>query len=322
MKNQFLERTELSPRLNLQSYADSKVEHSLRQLIEGFILSYKLDGMSPLTISTHLAKLNRFMSYLDQHELPLDVRIITPPMIRAFLGYVRDTYNLSQASVQRHLVSLKAFFRWVLDEELATVNPTDKVKLRIPPKKVTKGLAYEQMQRLYSALVDNSLEEARNKAIVLIFLDCGLRRAELANLKLADIEQDRGIIRIMGKGSKERLVRMGLKTRKALWRYLLFRGSNRSLYLWLNDKGERFTASGVRQMLRRLGNKLGFRLYPHLLRHTYAISFLRNGANAFEVQYSLGHSTLEMTRRYCEALGYEDVFRRHESASPVDNLKC
>ena len=126
MKNQLLAQSELSPRLNLQSCTDSKTEHSLRHFIDGFILSYKLDGMSPLTISGHQAKLNRFASYLEQQGLPLDIRVITPVAIRAFLGYARDAYGLSQASVQRHLITLKAFFRWLVEEDLATANPTAK----------------------------------------------------------------------------------------------------------------------------------------------------------------------------------------------------
>jgi len=75
----------------------------------------------------------------------------------------------------------------------------------------------------------------------------------------------------------------------------------------------------VQQILRKLGEKLGIKLHPHLLRHTFAISFLRNGANAFECQYALGHSSLEMTRHYTQALSYEDVLKKHEIASPVDN---
>jgi len=81
-----------------------------------------------------------------------------------------------------------------------------------------------------------------------------------------------------------------------------------------------FTVDGIEQMIRNLGKKHGIRLSPHKLRHSFAISFLRNGANPFELQIALGHTTLEMTRRYTQALGFDDVFKRHVIASPVDRL--
>jgi len=164
----------------------------------------------------------------------------------------------------------------------------------------------------------DSQESARNKAIILILLDCGIRVSELANLKIDDVDMKRGVIIVMGKGSKQRLARLGLKTQKALWNYMVYR-KNTSPWLWINRNGKRLTATGVQQMIRELGCKIGIRLHPHLLRHTFAISFLRNGANTFECQYALGHSSLEMTRRYCQALSFDDVFKRHELASPVDN---
>ena len=90
--------------------------------------------------------------------------------------------------------------------------------------------------------------------------------------------------------------------------------------VWLGKGYGKMTADGIAQMIRNLGIGLGIRLSPHRLRHSFAISFLRNGANPFELQIALGHTTLEMTRRYTQALGFEDVFKRHVMASPVDRL--
>lgn len=111
---------------------------------------------------------------------------------------------------------------------------------------------------------------------------------------------------------------MGLNTQKALWKCIMLRESS-SHWLWLNQHGDRLSANGIQQMIRKVGRKLGITLHPHLLRHTFAINFIRNGANTFECQYALGHSSLDMTRRCCQALDFEDVFKRHEVASPVDN---
>ena len=234
------------------------------------------------------------------------------------MGYIRGTYNLDAATVQRYLITLKAFWRWAVDEGFVTENPTARIKLGRPQHKVIRGLPLEQIKVLLNSLRDKSPEDTRNKAIVLMLLDCGLRVSEFANLRLEDVDLSRGVIVVMGKGSKQRLARIGLKTQKALWRYIVLRESSLP-WLWLNQRGDRLTGNGIQQMIRKLGRRLGIPLHPHLLRHTFAISFLRNGANAFECQYALGHSTLEMTRCYCQALNFDDVFRRHELASPVDN---
>ena len=234
------------------------------------------------------------------------------------MGYVRDEYKLDASTVNRYLISLKAFFRWAVEEGLIDENPTARIKLGKPQQKIVKGLHPDKMKELLNGLSDKTLEGIRNKAIVLVLLDCGLRVSELVNLKLEDADISHGVLTVMGNGSKQRLARMGLKTQKALWRYLMLRKSSLT-WLWINECGERLTTSGIQQMVRKLGRKLGIRLYPHLLRHTFAISFLRNGANTFECQYALGHSSLAMTRHYTQALGFEDVFKKHQMASPVDN---
>lgn len=136
---------------------------------------------------------------------------------------------------------------------------------------------------------------------------------------MSDIDFERGIIKTNGKGSKERFARIGVKTQKVLWNYLAHRPKDAE-YVWLGKDNNKMAADSVAQMIRKLGKRLGMRLSPHKLRHSFAISFLRNGANPFELQITLGHTTLEMTRRYTQALGFDDVYKRHVMASPVDRL--
>jgi len=234
---------------------------------------------------------------------------------------VKDNYHLSLATVERYKVALQSFYHWLLDEGFVEFNPMSKVKIAKPDRKLVQSLSPQQMSQLLSSFDGRGIEDYRNKAIVMVLLDTGLRCSELTNLKLQDVDTKRGIIKVMGKGRRERLARVGLKTQKALWHYVVRRGDSSCDYLWLNQRGERLTRYGTEQMLCKLGRKLGFRLYPHLLRHSFAITFLRNGANTFEVQYALGHSSLEMTRRYCSSLSFDDVYNRHQFASPIDNLK-
>jgi site-specific recombinase XerD len=177
----------------------------------------------------------------------------------------------------------------------------------------------EVIQGLLSSLTGRDITTLRNKAMLYMFLDTGLRLSELANLKASDIDLQSGIIKTNGKGNKERFVRIGVKTQKALWNYMAHRPVDTE-HIWQGKDNNKMAVDSIAQMIRNLGKKHGIKLSPHKLRHSFAISFLRNGANPFELQIALGHTTLEMTRRYTQALGFDDVFKRHVVASPVDRL--
>lgn len=126
----------------------------------------------------------------------------------------------------------------------------------------------------------------------------------------------------MGKGAKERVVRMGKTTQKALLRYLLMRTDTHPC-LWVTEERRPLEARGVQMAIKRLCHRANItdaRLGPHTFRHTAAINYLRNGGDVFTLQVMLGHSTLQMTRRYVSVLGIDDLVRVHTKASPVDNL--
>ena len=125
-----------SPSPVFQSYPATLQDLSLSKLIDGFILSYKLEGKSPLTIDSHQRKLNRYLLYVK--DAPLTT--ITTAVIRGFLDRVRDDYNLDAATVQRYLITLKAFYRWAIEEGFTNDNPTTKIKLAKPSQKVIRGL--------------------------------------------------------------------------------------------------------------------------------------------------------------------------------------
>jgi site-specific recombinase XerD len=296
-------------------------------LIEGFLLSCKVENKSPATISFYKNILEKFQWFLGK----CGIETIDATAIRQFLSYLKDSPNrwdstnkranrpVCAYTVDRYYTGLSALFRWATIEGMVESNPMATIKKPRFQHKIIKGLEPEVCQKLIGCFNGKSIEHYRNKAIVYMFLDTGLRLSELANLKMSDINVERGIIRVIGKGDKERLVRIGFKTQKALWSYLARRDSHID-YAWIGRENQPFTATGIAQMIRNLGNRVGISLSPHKLRHSFAISFLRNGANPFELQIALGHSTLEMTRRYTQALGFEDVFKRHVLASPVDRL--
>jgi integrase/recombinase XerC/integrase/recombinase XerD len=167
-----------------------------------------------------------------------------------------------------------------------------------------------------------SFLDLRNKAIILAFLDTGLRLSELANIQLSDMDFTRGTIKVMGKGAKGRFVAIGTRTQKAILGYLLKRSDDYPC-LWVTEERKPLNWRGIQTMLKRLGQRAGItgvRCTAHTFRHTFATQALLNGAGEFEVQSLLGHSTLIMTRRYVASLNSENAVISHRKFSPVDRM--
>jgi site-specific recombinase XerD len=317
----------ISKDLSTHSNSHTQLAILLERLIEGFLLSCKVENKSPATISFYKNILDKVQWFLNKYGIDT----IDATTIRSFLGYLKDSPNrwdstntranrpVCAYTVDRYYTGLSALFRWAINEGMIETNPMATIRKPRFQRKIVKGLEPEICNKLLGSFNGKTIDNYRNKAIVFMFLDTGLRLSELANLTMSDINMEQGIIKVIGKGDKERLVRIGIKTQKALWNYLAHRPVDVD-HVWLGRDNAPFTVDGIAQMIRNLGKSHCIRLSPHKLRHSFAISFLRNGANPFELQIALGHSTLEMTRRYTQALGFDDVFKRHVVASPVDRL--
>jgi site-specific recombinase XerD len=224
-------------------------------------------------------------------------------------------------------VVLANFFGWVVREGFLKENPTAKIKVAKPKNKVIKPYTKEEITRML-AVCDKDYERnakflgSRNRAIVLVLLDAGVRLSELIGMKLEDVNTLNGNIRVMGKGSKERVVRIGKVAQKAVWRYLMHCPDNSTDELWLNEEGRPLSGDGIQCLVRRLKKRAGVKGSGsvHRFRHTFALNFLRADKNVFNLQYLLGHSDLDMVRRYTATLGMEDALKAHEKASPADMM--
>lgn len=164
---------------------------------------------------------------------------------------------------------------------------------------------------------------ARDVAIILVLLDTGMRVSELCRLKVGDYNAATGELSLVpwgtGKKSKGRVVYLGKRSKTALWRWLARDDQHTSgELLFVSADGSPLTRNGVRIMLSRVGKAAGVKAHPHRFRHTAAIQFLRNGGDVFTLQRLLGHTTLDMVRRYL-ALADSDAQAAHRLASPVDN---
>ncbi|MFC2044724.1 tyrosine-type recombinase/integrase [Chloroflexota bacterium] len=305
---------------------------SLKSLVKGYILNCKTEGKSPKTISGYEMILRNFVWYCKQNDFP-EIQRLTSAHIRHFLWYLSSESHrwdstspsamrqVSSTTVNDYFRALRTFFNWLEREELTIENPFKNLK---PPKvdsKVIQALSPTDIDRLFRACSGKSVLDVRNKAILSVFLDTGLRISELNNLTLDDVDLDNGSLLIRkGKGGKQRVVRIGNKAQKSLWRYITIYRKSESNSLFINRNGDSLNLLGLKILIKRLGDKAKVKVHPHKLRHTFAVSFLRAGGDVFSLQYMLGHSTLSMTQRYLQSLNANDAANTHRRHSPLDNL--
>ncbi|MFC1953613.1 tyrosine-type recombinase/integrase [Chloroflexota bacterium] len=304
---------------------------SLESLIKGYLLTCRTENKSPKTIRGYESTLRNFNWYCNQNKFP-EVQQLTAVHIRHFLWYLGSESNrwngtnpsarhpASNTTINDYFRALRTFFNWLEREELVIDNPFRHLKTPKPDNNIIQALTPAEIERLFKVCSGKSMLDVRNRAILSVFLDTGLRLSELIDLTLDDVNMDDGSILVKkGKGGKPRVVRIGNKAQKALWKYTLYRKGN-SNRLFLNRSGEPFKFFGVAIFLKRLGNKAKVKIHAHQLRHTFAISFLRAGGDVFSLQYLLGHSTLSMTQRYLQSLNANDAANAHKKFSPLDNL--
>lgn len=318
---------------------------SLSSLVQGFIFSLVAEGKTPSTVHYYQGNLRRFLWYAKENNWPDDPRAMDAWKLREFLAYASTGRNRwgvkgngsencrgpSKTSGWRYYRTLRAFFRWAIGEKLLTENPLSNVKITPPKEQPVEPYSQEEMRKLV-ATCDRDFANGdeflatRNKAIILLFVDSGLRLSELANLKLSQITLDKGRAVVVGKGGWQRMVAFNSGTRKALWKYLAFREQRAKEiakdWVWVTEEGTRLTVDGLHIAFRRIKKRAGVTSpgCVHKLRHTFAVNALRGLKDPTLLQLLLGHKTLEMTRRYTQGLRIEEALQAIDRASPVDRL--
>jgi site-specific recombinase XerD len=216
---------------------------------------------------------------------------------------------------------LPLFWGFLIAEELVQDNPLLRIKCPKAEKKVIKGLPPDQVSRLLGEF-DTSFSGRRNRGLLLVLIDSGLRLGEALSLTVDSVDMNHQILTVQGR-TGERVVRFGTQTAKALLKYLMARGKINSACdsFWLTSQGQPLTHSGVESLFKKLSAKTGIAVHPHPLRHTFAAMWLRNGGDSLMLQRLLGHSTLTMTNKYAQAVGCLDAVESHKRYGPADNLR-
>lgn len=296
--------------------AEASLDHLTAQF-QGFLLSCRVDGLSPFTLKAYEYQIGKFIRFCSNigARAPIEAQ-----HIRLFLLKLKETNN--PTSVGDYYKAIKRFFNWMVDEQLIEKSPMLNIK---PPRKqerIIRPFSRQDIDNLLVLCSGNRFLDYRNKAIMLMFLDTGLRVSELASIQLGDINLDSETIKVMGKGAKERVVRLGKTAQKALFRYLLMREDKHSC-LWVTEEGKPLTAAGIQTTIKKLCYRAKItdaKRGPHTFRHTFATQALLNGASEREVQSLLGHSTQRMTQHYTATIKSEHAIKSHRQFSPVDRM--
>jgi integrase/recombinase XerD len=318
----------------------------LDEHIEGFFLYKIAEGLSPATIVSYKRTMFLLSTFLEKEKTDQ----IQPKILIAFMNWLRNEYvpsrfsgkkdPLSEKTLRNHWVALKSFFRW-LEIDLEINNLMAKVPSPKPKNSPIEPLKKEEIEMLLKAARNTRMAATtkrtsfsmrrptalRDVSLILMLLDTGLRAGELIALNIEGVDLSTGKVIIKhgppggAKGKIGRILFIGVRTRKALWKYLRSRGKDldarEPLFVSIHDR--RMTSNGLRLIIKSLAKKAGIKsCYPHLLRHTFAITFLRGGGDIFTLQQFLGHQSLEMVRRYA-LIAEIDLQSAHRRASPVDN---
>lgn len=298
--------------------------------VDGWELHAAARRLSQNTLNDYRNTFRKFQAFLSEDLLLADVSV---EHIQRFMA----TQNgLSKKTLLNYHTGLSALWRWASDENLVQNNIIREVRPPKPEKRAVNPYERDEIKAMLRAAEFSKKWErrgqratssrlataTRNKALVLILLDTGIRASELSEATMDDLDRRLRRLKVFGKGAKERILPISPGAGKMLWRYLASRPKNdkaagRPVFVGRNGKG--FDRVALLQIIRRIGDRAGVpKANLHRFRHTFAIEFLRNGGNPWALQALLGHESLDMVRRYL-ALVQSDVERAHRLASPVAN---
>jgi len=279
--------------------------------------------VSNQTLRAYAGDLVQFREFLaERHGEALPgPEHVDPLAIRGFVARLHNA-GLAKSSVARKLSAVRSFLKHAVRLGVIDVSPAEGIPTPKQPKLLPKNLTVDEVFTLLDSIAGDDTAGRRDKALLEFLYATGLRVGELAALDLDDVDHSGGLVRVLGKGNKERIVPFGSKARSSLLSWLaasepLRRGPGDANALFLNLRGTRLTDRSVRRILDRRMREaaIAARISPHALRHTFATHMLGAGADLRAIQELLGHASLSTTQRYTH-VGVDALMAVYDKAHP------
>ncbi|ABO48918.1 phage integrase family protein [Desulforamulus reducens MI-1] len=301
-----------------------------QELVKTFLMYQETKNLSKRTIEWYQFTLNKLIDYCKENNISIES--MTTPQARQYVFSLQKSISrtgkkYADNGINGYIRSVKIMFNYLFEDEYIEKNPFAKVKQIKTDKVIIETFEVEEVKRMLNQFNKKVYTEFRDALLIQILYDTGIRISEAINLKISDIDTDKNMFKVFGKGHKERMVPFGRSIKREILKYLPKRNKevDKELdegYLFSTRNGTALTIRNVHRKIVEVGTKAkikGKRLSAHTFRHTFAKTYLVNGGNLFSLQTIMGHNDLSTTRKYVHLLT-EDIQKQHRQFSPLDNL--
>jgi len=300
----------------------------LEDILEEYMYHCQAKGFTPKTIKNKNQEYKQLKRFLKEKRGITELESITVHDLKAYVR-VKQKDGLQAQSIVSMFKMIKAFFSWCESEGYIKENIAKKVETPKLPKKVLKGFTVDDVQAMIDAFSYKNYLEARNKAVIALLSDCGLRSMEVRNLLKVDVK-DTSIV-FFGKGGRERMVFISPALKRILIRYERIKEQHwknkiTTNHYFLSYQGKEISHVGLDNIVKEAGKRAGIkgkRVSPHTFRHFFSVQFMLNsgGKDMYTLSKLLGHSELSTTQNYLQSLEDFELIEKAMPSSPLMNMK-
>lgn len=298
----------------------------LSDVLKEFLFEIKIRSYSPRTMKGYKNNNALFHNWLSHEYGIIELEEITHLHIKQYLTYLQQK-GRKPTYINSILKNIRSFFEYCVGEGYVTLNPCKKVKWMKEKKVVINTFSDEELITMLNYYKGNDFLTIRNKCIIAMFADTGVRNYELCTLTVADVGET--TIKVLGKGNKERYVYISPMLKKYLIKYervreQYFRNHNLKFSnYFLSYRGKPLTVEGVERVIKKSGEGIesDVRISPHTIRHFFAQKQLQNGLDVYSLSRLLGHESINITKRYLQSIQDERIIEMSVRTSPLMNLK-
>lgn len=300
----------------------------LRAVLNEFIYECKIRNLTQQTVKGYYNGNNLMIQWLNDNRSIKDIEQVKTADLKAYIFYKLDN-NAKDTYINGIIKQMRAFFKYAVDNEYIAKNPILNIKWARESKPLIKTFTDKQAKQLSDAFTNTNYIESRNKTIVIMLLDTGIRANELCIL--SDNSISGNVLTIFGKGNKERQVGISPLLQKQLMVYTRMKRMyfedkiihNDSFFL--SRTGQKCTVNTIENIMTKSGKRIGIddniRCSPHTCRHFYAQTMVKNGIDIYSLSRLLGHGNISITQRYLESMLDKDIVTRSIMTSPLMNIE-